>query len=31
MLLDNAVVLEVQANGGADDASSGGPGVSFMP
>jgi hypothetical protein len=31
MLLDNAFAIEVQANGGATNACSGGPGASFMP
>ncbi len=31
MPLDNAFRAEVQANGGAREAGSGGPGVSFMP
>jgi hypothetical protein len=31
MPLDNASAIEVQANGGAADAGSGGHGVSFMP
>jgi hypothetical protein len=31
MPLDNAFAFEVQANGGATDAGSGGPGASFMP
>ena len=30
MSFDNAIPAEVQANGGATDASSGGPGASFM-
>jgi hypothetical protein len=29
MFLDNALAVEVQANGGATDAGSGGPGASF--
>jgi hypothetical protein len=31
MPLDNAIAIEVQANGGAANARSGGPGASFMP
>jgi hypothetical protein len=31
MPLDNAFAFEVQANGSAPDAHSGGPGASFMP
>jgi hypothetical protein len=31
MPLDNALAVEVQANGSAADASAGGPGASFMP